>query len=117
MFSATLPANIISLSKKYLTNPQRIAIGSTNAVASKVRQELVKTNEAMKYGELLNQLQNREGSVLIFVKTKYGAERLAGKLNKAEQPTEAIHGDLQPKQKGQGYQQFPPAKVSCPGRY
>lgn len=94
MFSATLPANIISLSKKYLTNPQRIAIGSTNAVASKVRQELVKTNEAMKYGELLNQLQNREGSVLIFVKTKYGAERLAGKLNKAEQPTEAIHGDL-----------------------
>lgn len=66
MFSATLPANIISLSKKYLTNPQRIAIGSTNAVASKVRQELVKTNEAMKYGELLNQLQNREGSVLIF---------------------------------------------------
>lgn len=94
MFSATLPANIISLSTKYLTNPQRIAIGSTNAVASKVRQELVKTNEAMKYGELLNQLQNREGSVLIFVKTKYGAERLAGKLNKAEQPTEAIHGDL-----------------------
>lgn len=46
MFSATLPVNIISLSRKYLTNPVRIAIGSTTAAADNIRQEIVKTNDA-----------------------------------------------------------------------
>lgn len=85
MFSATLPANIISLSRKYLNNPVRIAVGATTAPAANIRQELIKTTDAAKYGELINQLQNREGSVLVFVKTKYGAERLAQKLAKENQ--------------------------------
>lgn len=99
MFSATLPANIVKLSNKYLTEPVRIAIGSTTAVAANVHQELVKTNDGMKYGELMNQLKNREGSVLVFVKTKYGAERLARKLAKENQTAEAIHGDLRQNQR------------------
>lgn len=94
MFSATLPANIVALSRKYLTNPVRIAIGSTTAVAQNVKQEMIKTNDSLKYGELMKQLTCREGSVLIFVKTKYGAERLAIKLSKENQNAEAIHGDL-----------------------
>ena len=94
MFSATLPVNIISLSRKYLTNPVRIAIGSTTAAADNIRQEIVKTNDAQKYGELMKQLKERDGSVLIFVKTKFGAERLAAKLNKENQSADAIHGDL-----------------------
>lgn len=94
MFSATLPANIVTLSRKYLTDPVRIACGSTTAVAANIRQELVKTTESEKYGELMNQLKTREGSVLIFVKTKYGAERLAQKLVKENQTADAIHGDL-----------------------
>lgn len=85
MFSATLPANIISLSRKYLNNPVRIAVGATTAPAANIRQELIKTTDAAKYGELINLLQNREGSVLVFVKTKYGAERLAQKLAKENQ--------------------------------
>lgn len=94
MFSATLPANIVNLSRKYLTQPVRIAIGSTTAAAENVKQEIIKTNDAMKYGELMKQLQERNGSVLIFVKTKFGAERLALKLNKENQSAAAIHGDL-----------------------
>ena len=94
MFSATLPANIISLSRKYLNNPVRIAVGATTAPAANIRQELIKTTDAAKYGELINLLQNREGSVLVFVKTKYGAERLAQKLAKENQAADAIHGDL-----------------------
>ena len=93
MFSATLPANIISLSRKYLNNPVRIAVGATTAPAANIRQELIKTTDAAKYGELINLLQNREGSVLVFVKTKYGAERLAQKLAKENQAADAIHGE------------------------
>lgn len=94
MFSATLPANIIGLSRKYLTDPVRIAVGSTTAVATNIKQELIKTTEASKYADLMNQLKTREGSVLIFVKTKFGAERLAIKLAKENQSADAIHGDL-----------------------
>lgn len=94
MFSATLPANIVKLSNRYLNNPVRIAIGSTTAVAANVHQELIKTNDSLKYGELMNQLKCKEGSVLIFVKTKYSAERLAKKLAKESQSADAIHGDL-----------------------
>ena len=94
MFSATLPKEIIRLSQKYLNHPQRIAIGSTTQVAANIRQEIIKTDDAKKYGELMQQLQTREGAVLIFVKTKYSADRLAKKLTTENQPALSIHGDL-----------------------
>lgn len=94
MFSATLPQNIISLSKKYLNNPVRIAIGNDNAVAAKIKQEIIKTNDGTKYADLINQINVREGSLLVFVKTKFGADRLAVKLNKENFSAGAIHGDL-----------------------
>ena len=94
MFSATLPKNIMSLSKKYLDNPVRIAIGEVNDVAPKIKQELIKTTDGNKYDELMKQLNAREGSALIFVKTKFGADRLAVKLGKSNQTALAIHGDL-----------------------
>lgn len=94
MFSATLPKNINELSKKYLNNAVRIAVGEDNAVASKIKQEIVKTSEGTKYNDLIEQLNQRNGSLLIFVKTKYGADRLATKLDKENFTCGAIHGDL-----------------------
>lgn len=97
MFSATLPANIVNLSRKYLNKPVRIAIGNSNETASNLKQEIVKTNSAKKYDDLMNQLETREGSILIFVKTKFSADRLARKLSKENQISTAIHGDLRQK--------------------
>ncbi|MFV0626047.1 MAG: DEAD/DEAH box helicase [Alphaproteobacteria bacterium] len=94
MFSATMPKNITDLSRKYLRQPVRIAVGQENAVASNIRQEIVKTSEATKYNDLLNQVTTRDGSVLIFVKTKFGADRLATRLSKDKLSSSAIHGDL-----------------------
>lgn len=94
LFSATLPQEIIRLSSKYLKNPQRIAVGSTSTPAAKIKQELVQTTDAEKYQQLLMQVTKREGSIIIFVKTKFGADRLADKLSRADFEAEAIHGDL-----------------------
>ncbi|MDD4556104.1 MAG: DEAD/DEAH box helicase [Alphaproteobacteria bacterium] len=94
MFSATMPRNITDLSRKYLRQPVRIAVGKENAVANNIRQEIVKTSEGTKYNDLLNQVNTREGSVLIFVKTKFGADRLATRLSKDKLSSGAIHGDL-----------------------
>lgn len=94
MFSATMPKNIVSLSNKYLTQPVRIAVGQDNAVAPKIKQEIVKTTDGNKYVDLVNQTTLRDGSILVFVKTKFGADRLATKLNKDQLSAGAIHGDL-----------------------
>jgi ATP-dependent RNA helicase DeaD len=106
MFSATMPANIMKMSAKYLNNPQRVSIGSTIAPATKIKQELIRTTEDDKYNQLVNQLDNREGSVIIFVKTKYGAEKLATKLYRAEHKADAIHGDLKQNQRSRVIQAF-----------
>ena len=94
MFSATLPANIVKLSNKYLIDPVRIAVGSTTSPAKKITQEIIHVTDGEKYTKLLDQLDARTGSIIVFVKTKRGADRLATKLNRQTYSAEAIHGDL-----------------------
>ncbi len=94
MFSATLPKEILTLSAKYLKNPVRLAVGETHAPAQKIKQDLVRLMEEEKYPRLLEELTRREGSIIIFVKTKRGADKLAGLLTRQRYVAEAIHGDL-----------------------
>ena len=94
MFSATLPPGIVKLSSKYLNNPERISAGSTTDAAPNIKQELIHTNDGEKYARLLEQLAAHNGSAIIFVKTKYGTEKLADKLSKQNHRADAVHGDL-----------------------
>ncbi len=94
MFSATMPKNIVTLAGKYLNDPVRISIGEVNAVAKNIRQELVKTSESDKYPNLVEQIKDKSGSTIIFVKTKVSADRLATKLCRDSIEADAIHGDL-----------------------
>lgn len=94
MFSATLPKDIVRMSKKYLNNPVRVAIGETNTVATNISQEVISVDQSSKYGELKSQLQQRDGSVIVFVKTKHGADRIATNLRRDGFTSEALHGDL-----------------------
>jgi len=99
MFSATLPANIVKLSNQYLTDPVRVSMGSTVAPATKITQEVINTSDADKYSRLIEQFNSRAGSIIVFVKTKWGAEKMAVKLRKEGHSAEAIHGDLRQSQR------------------
>jgi ATP-dependent RNA helicase DeaD len=94
LFSATLPKNIVKLSEQYLHEPIRISVGSTTKPAANIKQETLQIAEGEKYPQLLVELDKRQGSVIIFVKTKYGAEKMATRLRSNEHSAEAIHGDL-----------------------
>lgn len=94
MFSATLPDDIIKMSKQYLDNPERVAVGSTIAPSTNIVQEIIKIDESAKYDELLRQLDERDGTVIMFVKTKFGTERMAKRLKAAGHEAQAIHGDM-----------------------
>lgn len=106
MFSATMPANIIKLSSKYLTQPERISIGSTTTPLAKIKQEIIYTSEAEKYSQLLTQLEKRTGSILVFVKTKRGAERLMEKISRQDYKADTIHGDLRQSKRDRVIQAF-----------
>lgn len=99
MFSATVPDAIAKISKKYLNNPERVVIGSNNAPGKNIKQENIFTTPAEKYDVLVKELEARKGSVIIFVKTKFGADKLAQKLYKNGHTAQAIHGDLRQRQR------------------
>ncbi|MCD8497061.1 MAG: DEAD/DEAH box helicase [Alphaproteobacteria bacterium] len=94
MFSATLPSNILKLSQKYMSEPKRIAVGETNVVAKNIKQDVIRIEQDQKYKELIVQLHERQGSVIVFIKTKYGADRMANNLRKDGFTADALHGDL-----------------------
>ena len=106
MFSATIPKEIVQMSGKYLTNPERIAVGASNVVATNIKQEVIQIDHGAKYNEMIKQLHARNGSVLIFVKTKYGTERMAKNLNRDGFDADALHGDLRQRKRDKVMQRF-----------
>ena len=106
MFSATMPKEIVQMSARYLSNPERIKMGATNVVATKIKQEIIRIDQGAKYKELVNQLYDRNGSVIIFVKTKYGTERMAKNLNRDGFEADALHGDLRQRNRDKVMQRF-----------
>ncbi len=94
LFSATLPDNILKISQKYLKNPERISVGSLSTPIEKIKQETFEITQDKKYHELINQLVERAGSILVFVKTKHGADKIVKRLKFDGHKADAIHGNL-----------------------
>lgn len=94
LFSTTLPAAIIRLTQKYLNNPEQVNINSTQAAATNIQQDIINVTSDTKLPELLKELDKRSGSVIIFVKTKFGTEKLARTLSDEGHSTDFLHGDL-----------------------
>ncbi len=106
MFSATLPAEIVKMSAKYLKSPERIAVGSTTQAMPAITQEVIQVSEVAKYDELVTQLNKREGSIIMFVKTKRGADKMTERLNKIGFKTDTLHGDLHQRKRERVIQAF-----------
>lgn len=94
LFSATIPKNIARIAEKYLSNPARVAVAAASAPAANIKTENKRVEDRDKYSTLLSELEAREGSIIIFVKTKYGTEKMAKKLSAEGLSANAIHGDL-----------------------
>jgi len=93
-FSATMPDSIATLSKKILTNPKRIDITPVSSTAEQVEQQLYFVAKANKPKLLLHLLKDPSlESVLIFTRTKHGADRVVKLLNKEKISSAAIHGN------------------------
>ena len=94
LFSATLPKNISDLAQKFLNKPERINAGKENSPIINIKQEVRNISQKEKYDQLKIELLERKGSIVLFVKTKRSADKIALQLRKDKLIAEAIHGDL-----------------------
>ena len=94
MFSATISKSIEKLSSKYLKNPEFIKIDQDKATIPKIEQKVISLSNDGKLPYLIKHLEIHNGLILVFVKTKRGAKRLAKDLYKKGFEVDAIHGDL-----------------------
>ncbi|AMC11172.1 DEAD/DEAH box helicase [Lutibacter profundi] len=93
-FSATMPSAIIDLSSNILGNPQKITIKPKQATAEKIEQAIYFVSKPNKNKLLVHLLGERpNSSVLVFSRTKHGADKIVRILAKAQIKAAAIHGN------------------------
>src|SRR5262249_16834991 len=93
-FSATMPPDIMDLSARILTDPARVAVTPIASTAEKIQQSVYHVAQANKRALLTHVLQDPAMErVLVFTRTKHGANRVAEHLVKARISAEAIHGN------------------------
>ena len=106
-FSATMPGSIVELSKKILYNPLKIEATPTLTTAETVQQYLYYTNKSTKKDLLNHILSDKQISqVLLFSKTKHGADKITRNLKSQNIRAAAIHGDKGQNQRQKVLQQF-----------
>tara|TARA_B100000767_G_scaffold269597_1_gene291680 strand:+ start:865 stop:2133 length:1269 start_codon:yes stop_codon:yes gene_type:complete len=112
-FSATMPQNIVDLSRQILKNPKKIAVNAVSSTAETIQQYLYKTNKSNKPELLLHILKDPEmNQVLVFSRTKHGADRIVRNLRKKDINSAAIHGDKSQNQRQRALKEFKQGKVN-----
>lgn len=93
-FSATMPSEIASLAAKILTNPEKVEVTPVSSTVEIIEQSLYFVDKKDKKDLLKHLLSDKSlESVLIFTRTKHGADNVAKLLLKAGIGAEAIHGN------------------------
>ena len=93
LFSATMPSDIVKIASTHMRQPVSIEVALPGTAAELVSQEIFVVKEDMKSVILAELLAQYPGSVLIFTRTKKGAERVTRSLKKAGFSAAEIHSD------------------------
>lgn len=94
LFSATFSKDIKSFASSILTNPVTVEATPENTTAEKVQQKIYRVDKGKKASLIIKLISDGKWSqVLVFTRTKHGANRLAEKMNKKGISAAAIHGN------------------------
>lgn len=91
-FSATLNKSVAHLVHEYLKNPVRVEVGLSSRPAEKVDLKIFEVVREQKFSLLVHLLQADPGTFLVFTRTKYGANKVFGKLVKMGFDAGILHG-------------------------
>lgn len=113
-FSATMSGDISKLANSLLRKPVRIEVAPQATPVEKIEQRVLFVDHENKVDLLLLLLQREHlNKVLIFTKTKRGADRLCKLLKNRQVSAQQIHGDRTQSQRTQALKQFTTGKVRC----
>src|SRR6478735_6048296 len=94
MFSATMPEAIRNLARKILVDPIEVSVTPVSSTAEKVRQWVLHVDRANKRALLKEVLRDPAMTrVLVFTRTKHGANKVAEQLDRTGVSSAAIHGN------------------------
>ncbi|HEX3883330.1 MAG TPA: DEAD/DEAH box helicase [Stellaceae bacterium] len=94
LFSATMPKSIATLADQYLTDPVRVAVTPAATTVDLIEQSVVFVDPDRKRDLLAKMLRDPAyGRVLVFTRTKHGADRVARHLDNSGVAVAAIHGN------------------------
>ena len=101
LFSATMPKEIKALSNDYLNDPVEVSVAPVAATADRIDQTVMHMQHADKPSAIAKLVRSHPGKrVIVFTRTKRGADKVARKLNADGLGASAIHGN-----KSQGQRQ------------
>ncbi len=93
-FSATMPQEITRLADAMLRDPARVAVTPQASTVDRIEQRVILTEKASKPSLLVEVLKTEKTNrVLVFTRTKHGADKVVRGLQKAGHAAEAIHGN------------------------
>jgi len=111
-FSATMPNSIVTLSRDMLRNPKRVEVTPVSSAVDTIEQCIYFVEKPEKKKLLVEVLRKEEdASVLVFSRTKHGADNISRILKKAGIQSEAIHGDKSQGQRQRALTNFKSGKV------
>jgi ATP-dependent RNA helicase RhlE len=94
LFSATMPIAIRELAEMFLKDPAKVEVSPVSSTAENVTQHIYFVEKGEKRNLLYHLIKNENLSdVLVFSRTKHGADNVVKALRKKGIPAEAIHGD------------------------
>ncbi len=100
LFSATMPAEIRNVSKRYMDKPFEITIGKTNAGAANIDHQYYATQHHNRYEVLKRIIDFNPGIYgIVFARTKMDTQDIAERLTREGYDIDAIHGDLSQQQR------------------
>ena len=107
-----MPPNILDLSRQILVNPEKVAVNAVSSAADTIQQYLYTTNKNNKKELLLHILKDSKlDQVLLFSRTKHGADKIVRNLKKKNINCAAIHGDRSQNQRQRALKDFKDGKI------
>ncbi len=110
-FTATLDDAVKKLSSQYLKSPEKIVIGEASRPVSSIKQAVRQVEMKDKDECVLDELNTRQGSVIIFLKTQHRTDRLAKYLDQYGVSVDLIHGGRTQGQRNKAIQNFKMGKT------
>jgi ATP-dependent RNA helicase RhlE len=106
LFSATMPEEVMKLADEVVRDAKYVQVGSAGGPAKSITHTVENVAAAEKTEWLARFLRRNEGPVLVFMRTKSGAERLARKLSSLGLKAAALHADRTQQQRTQAVEGF-----------